>query len=165
MSARTALFVLALLMPGTAAGFEARDKRPQTTEVPAKSDLSEKNRPQVLGPIARYRDGGYISDINGQRAKFLFRPGMIVEINGKGFGERAQKSYVTLIPPPSASGMFLDIACWTDTRVVVVVPSVPSRWIPATNEARMILQGVKPSSIGDILTYYDIGNIRFVADP
>lgn len=161
MSAWKALLGIGLLLPGTAAGFETRDKRPQTHSVPANPDLSKKGGAPLVGPLVRYRDGGYITDINGQRAQFLFRPGMIVEINGKGFGARAPDSNVSLYPGSASVGMFLDIACWTDTRVVVVVPSDPARWIKATEQGRMILQGVKAG----IMTYYDIGPIKFVAAP
>ena len=150
------LLIGLLISASATANIDLKDRHLELIDPAKMRQLSELAARRHL---ADYPDGGYIADINGRNTALILRPGMKVAINGKGFAQRAQASNVGLFAGAATSGMLLNIISWSDTRVIVVVSSDPARLIPASNQVRMILQGVKA---GNVWSRYEVENIRFI---
>lgn len=158
MSVRTGLLALSLLiLSSTAMAMAPREPSDLKTDPKAKSKFEK--GPVIALAIARYPDGGYITDINFDRKPPVLRPGMYVVINGKGFGERHDRSLVSLYNGPARTGIWLDIKSWSDIQIAFEVPSTQTRYFPTTNKARLNIQIVKNGA----MTWYELHSLRFVA--
>lgn len=74
-------------------------------------------------PIARNADGSFVSDIDGKRRNFGFRPGSIHSVRGKGFGRRSPASTILVKSNDGRYAARLIVTRWEDDLIVAQLPT------------------------------------------
>ena len=74
-------------------------------------------------PLTRNADGSFVSDIDGKRRNFGFRPGSIHSVRGKGFGRRAPTSTILVKSDDGRYAATLIVTRWEDDLIVAQLPN------------------------------------------
>ncbi|MGY4399057.1 hypothetical protein ACVWZA_004270 [Sphingomonas sp. UYAg733] len=153
-----ALLMLAITTTASASATEVRaTDRPMTRQIDPR--LAERMADRLSTKLMVNPDGSYISDINGRGRPLVFRNGMTLVINGRGFDQRKAQSMVSLYDGDKWTGAALAILSWTDVQVTARIAPDQNVLTQNTLNARLLLQGVSTSSY---LTRFEVRNIRFV---
>lgn len=147
LAALSSVSVLALPICGAVAA------NAQLAPVRAKPQRSEKiltvpvNLPSPKAPpIVSNTDGSFVSDIDGKRRNFGFRPGSVHSIRGKGFGRKSNASVVLLKSSDGRYAVNLIVSRWEDDLIVAQVPNDQSGFPSSDQLTLMIMTG--PSNGG-----------------
>jgi hypothetical protein len=140
-----AVLGVALTTPATAQNL-ARPNRDQVKQIDR--GVIKHSPVHVLKalPIVSNPDGSHVSDIDGKRRNFGFKPGSIHSIRGKGFGRKSGASTVLLKSADGRYAVNLSISRWDDDLIIAQVPPGQSGLPSADQLNLMILTG--PSNGG-----------------
>ena len=102
--------------------------------------------PAIMAKLVSNPDGSFVSDIDGKRRNFGFRPGSVHSIRGKGFGRRSNASVLLLKSADGRYAVNLAISRWEDDLIVAQVPAGQSGFPSENQLTLMIMTG--PSNGG-----------------
>ena len=92
-------------------------------------------------PIASNADGSFVSDIDGKRRNFGFRPGSVHSVRGKGFGRRSPASTILLRSDDRRYAATVAITRWDDDLIVAQVPGGQAGFPSADALSLVIMTG------------------------
>ena len=95
----------------------------------------------VRATLVSNPDGSFVSDIDGKRRNFGFRPGSIHSIRGKGFGRRSNASVLVLKSGDGRYAVNLAITRWDDDLIVAQVPDAQAGFPSADQLTLLIMTG------------------------